>query len=121
MFSEIVAFRAQALSVAGSALLHNARQRIADFALKHRLPSASIMRTFVEAGGLLSYFTAGGPSAIAERTAEYVDRVLRGAQPADLPVERPSRYELVINLRTAKALGLKVPQSLLLRTDRVIE
>ncbi len=76
------------------------------------------MRTFVEAGGLLSYSVAGGTG---ERMAEYVDRILRGTRPADLPVERPSRYELVINLKTAKALRLKVPQSILLRADRVIE
>jgi len=121
VFSEIVAFRAQALSVAGSAVLFSARQQIADFALKNRLPSASIMSSFVEAGGLLSYSAAGEPSATLERIAEYADRILRGARPADLPVERPSSYELVINLKTAKMLGLKIPPSVLLRADRVIE
>lgn len=120
VFSEIVAFRAEALSVAASVVLYQARQRIADFALKNRLPSASYMSAFVEAGGLLSYSTASVPR-IEERIAEYVDLILRGARPADLPVERPSRYELVINLKTAKALGLKVPQSILVSADRVIE
>ena len=121
VFSEILAFRAQALSVAGSPVLFRARQRIADFALKNRLPSASYMRAFAEAGGLLSYATAGEPTATLERVAEYVDRILRGARPADLPVDRPSRYELVINLKTAKALGLTIPPSLLQRADQVIE
>ena len=121
VFSEIVALKAQALSVAGSAVLNAARQRIADFALEHQLPSTSVLPQFAEAGGLLYYGQASALSANMERIAEYVDQVLRGARPGDLPVDRPSRYELIINLRTAKVLGLHIPQVLLLRADRVIE
>lgn len=121
VFSEIIAFQAQALSVAGSEVLYRARQRIADFALRNRLPCASYERWLVESGCILSYGAASFPSEVAERMAEYVDRILRGARPADLPVERPSRYELVINLKTAKTLGLTIPQSILIRADRVIE
>lgn len=120
-FGEITAWRAQAVAAAGAHVLA-ARQRIAEFALRHRLPTAYPSHEHVEAGGLLSY--APPPSELAamgERSVAYVDRILRGAKPAELPVERPSRYELVINAKTAKALGLTIPQSLLVRADRVIE
>jgi putative ABC transport system substrate-binding protein len=92
---------------------------MADLATKHRLPSMFGFREFVDAGGLMSY----GPSApeIFQRAAGFVDRILKGARPADLPVEQPTRFELVINLRTAKALGPSVPQPLLLRADQVVE
>lgn len=98
-------------------LLH--RVRLADLAAKNRLPSMFGFSQFVDAGGLMSY----GPSAsdIARRAAGFVDRVLKGATPADLPVEQPTTFELAINLRTAKALGLRVPQPLLLRADQVVE
>jgi len=88
-------------------------------ALKHRLPTISLSPSFVEAGGLMSY----GPSQaeIAERVAFFVDRVLDGASPSALPVERPTRYQLVINVTTARALGLTIPRSIILRADRVIE
>jgi putative ABC transport system substrate-binding protein len=118
---EIVASRAQSLTVSGQHALA-ARQKIADFALRHRLPSAFAQPEYVEAGGLLSYAPLVAEQfAMFYRSISYVDRVLRGALPADLPVERPSRYELTINLKTAKALGLAIPQSVLLRADRVIE
>jgi len=121
VFAEILAWRAQALAVAGSAATFAARERIAAFALRNRLPSACAIAPLADAGGLLSYSNAEAATASIARSAGYVDRILRGARPADLPVNRPSRYELAINLKTANALGLKIPQALLLRADRVIE
>lgn len=95
------------------------RSQIAEFALRHRLPTMFTQREHTEAGGMLSY----GPSLSAQyhRTAYYVDRILKGAKAADLPVEQPSVFELVVNLKTAKGLGITIPRSLLLRTDHVIE
>jgi putative ABC transport system substrate-binding protein len=94
------------------------RQQIASFALKNRLPSISGWAVFSEAGGLLTY----GPNLTdaLDRATAYVDRVLKGAKPGELPIEQPTKFELVINLKTAKALGLTIPQSLLLRADEVI-
>jgi putative ABC transport system substrate-binding protein len=120
-FADILASRAQALSVAGTPVTFVARERIAAFALSNRLPTACANLAFVEAGSLLAYNAAGGGFAAIPRSLEYVDRIFRGARPADLPVEQPSNYELVINLKTAKALGLQVPQTVLLRAGRVIE
>ena len=120
VFADILASRAQALAVAGNQAFV-ARERIAAFALSNRLPTAFVHHLMVEAGGLLSYNAAGGGFAAIPRSIEYVDRIFRGARPADLPVEQPSNYELVLNLKTAKALGLQVPQAVLLRADRVIE
>lgn len=120
-FAEILAWRAQAIAVSGGAATFAARERIATFALRNRLPTACVSPSVVEAGGLLSYSAAGAfPESVA-RGANYVDRILRGARPADLPVYRPEKYELLINLKTARALGLQVPQSLLLRAGRVID
>ena len=95
------------------------RQQLAEFAAKQRLPSVFGWREYVEAGGLMSY----GPNRVetAKRLAVYVDKMLKGRKPADLPVEQPTRFELVINMKTAKALGLTIPQTLLLRADQVIE
>jgi len=95
------------------------RSQIAQLALKHRLPNLSGEPTAAEAGALLFY----GPDVMegCQRAAKYVDRILKGAKPADLPVEQPTKIDLIINLKTAKALGLRVPQSLLVRADRVIE
>ena len=95
------------------------RQFIVDFALKHKLPTRMPLEPYVVAGGLMSY----GPNlqAVFRRSAAYVHRILRGANPADLPVERPSKFDLVINLKTARALGLKFPSTLTLLADRVIE
>jgi putative tryptophan/tyrosine transport system substrate-binding protein len=91
----------------------------ADLAVRHRLPSLSVTKQFVESGGLMSY--AASYTDTYRRAASYVDRILKGAKPADLPVEQPTQFELVINLKTAKALGLMFPQSLLQRADQVIE
>jgi putative tryptophan/tyrosine transport system substrate-binding protein len=95
------------------------RARLADFALRHRILSMFVFREWVDAGGLLCY----GPSitALFGRVAEYVDRIARGAQPADLPVEQPTKFEMVVNLKTAKAIGIELPTAILLRADEVIE
>lgn len=106
------------LGLPGPIFVVNER-RIADFALKHRLPSMFHLPEFVQVGGLLSY----GPDRadLFRRAATYVDKILKGAKPGDLPVEQASKFQLVINLQTAKALGLTVPQSILQRADEVIE
>jgi len=95
------------------------RERIVDLAARQRLPGIFEWREFVEAGGLLSY----GPSMadMYRHLATYVDKILKGAKPADLPVQQPTKFELVINLKTAKTLGLTIPQTLLLQADKVIE
>jgi ABC-type uncharacterized transport system substrate-binding protein len=102
-----------------SGMFLDERRRIVDLAAKNRLPAMFFFREFAEAGGLVSY----GPNfpELGRRAATYVDRILRGAKPADLPVEQPTKFELVINLKTAKALGLTLPPSLLARADQVIE
>ena len=96
-----------------------ARERIAESARRYRLASASIFPAYAEAGGLLGY----GPNlaGLYRQAAKYVDRVLRGVRPADLPIERPSKFEFVVNLKTARALGLTIPPSLLARADKVVE
>ena len=96
----------------------NQRQRLAAFALEKRQPAVYMFREFPDAGGLLSY----GPNLQASfrEAAVYVDKILKGAKPADLPVEQPTKFELVINLKTAKALGLTIPPSVLARADEII-
>ena len=120
-FANILNWQAQAIAVAGSAVTVAARERIATFALQNRLPSACASPVHVDAGCLLSYSSSGELSEVMARGAGYVDRIFRGALPAELPVYRPDKYELLINLKTAKALGLQIPQTVLLRTDRIIE
>jgi putative ABC transport system substrate-binding protein len=110
---------AGAVIVVGSAAFFASRQRIADLALTHRLPSAVASKEYVEAGGLISY-GAATPDQF-RRAAVFVDKILKGAKPADLPFEQPTKFELIINLKTAKALGLTIPPSLLRRADQVIE
>jgi putative ABC transport system substrate-binding protein len=95
------------------------RKQIAELAAKHRLPAMYGFKEFVEAGGLMSYGTM--QTDLYQRAAAHVNKVLRGAKPADVPVEQATLFELVINLKTAKALGLAIPQSILLRADQVIE
>jgi putative ABC transport system substrate-binding protein len=107
------------LLVLGDRMLGTHRRRIIELAVKSRLPSIHTLRGWVEAGSLMSYGT--NFSDLYRRLATYVDKILKGARPADLPVEQPTRFELVINLKTAKALGLTIPPSLLLRADQVIE
>jgi putative ABC transport system substrate-binding protein len=118
-FADAVRAKAEALLVLGSANFVPARPLIPELALKHRLPSIFHHSVWADAGGLLSY----GPnfSDVFRDAAEQVSRILKGAKPADLPVEQPTKFELVINMRTAKALSLTIPPSLLARADQVIE
>jgi len=118
-FAAIVRERPGALLVLADRLFLHHRARIMDFAARHRLPGVHAYRELVEAGGLMSF----GPSYadMHRRAAYFVDRILKGAKPADLPVERPATFELVINLKAAKALGLTIPQSVLLRATEVIQ
>jgi putative tryptophan/tyrosine transport system substrate-binding protein len=118
-FGAIVAARSQALMMESDLVLLSRRERIVDFATKRRLPGLYAYREFVEAGGLASY--APSYPAMFRRAATYVDKILKGAKPADLPIEQPTKFELVVNLKTAKALGLTIPQSLLRRADEVIQ
>jgi putative ABC transport system substrate-binding protein len=118
-FAAIAKERTDALLVVADGMFILHRARLADLAAKHRIPTMYGIRENVEAGGLISY----GPDIadIWRRAADYVDKILKGAKPADLPVEQPTKFELVVNIRTAKALGITIPQSVLLRADRVIE
>jgi putative ABC transport system substrate-binding protein len=118
-FAAMTRSRAGAFLILGGPMTCTSRQQIADLAVRHRLPGIHLFREYAEAGLLLAY----GPSAVAQypRVAPYIDKILKGAKPADLPVEQPTKFELVINLKTAKALGLTIPPSLLLRADQVIE
>jgi putative ABC transport system substrate-binding protein len=119
-FAEVQKNRAEALVVSSSPLFYTHRTRLVEFAAKHQLPTIYHQSEFVVgSGGLMSY----GPDFhdLFRRSATYVDKILKGAKPGDLPVEQPTKFELVLNLKTAKALGLTIPQTLLLRADRVIQ
>jgi putative ABC transport system substrate-binding protein len=118
-FSDITRARADALTVLGSNMFTNERKRLVDLAAKNRLPAVYPFREFVDAGGLMSY--GASIADLFRRAATYVDKILKGAKPGDLPVEQPTKFELVINLKTAKALGLTIPPSLLGRADEVIQ
>lgn len=117
-FAAISRARPDALMVFAEPLTVNHRHQIGEFAVSNRLPMIAELREFAEAGGLMTY----GPSllALSRRAATYVDKILKGAKPADLPVEQPNKFEMVINLKTAKALGLTIPESVLIRADEVI-
>ena len=119
------AFSAMAREKAGAVIVINdtffiqQRPQIVELATKNRLPSISAVREYAEAGGLMSY--GSSISDNFRRVATYVDKIFKGAKPGDLPVEQPTKFELVINRKTAKALGLTIPQSLLISADKVIE
>ena len=118
-FAEASRAHVGALAIMPSPLFAGNLRHIADLAIKSRLPAIFNLREFVDSGGLIAF----GPNRTDEfrRAATYVDKILKGAKPADLPVEQPTKFELVINLKTAKALGITIPQSLLLRADEVIQ
>jgi putative ABC transport system substrate-binding protein len=118
-FSDMTRARADALTVLPSNVFLREHRRLVDLAAKHRLPAVYTVKEYVDAGGLMAY----GPNLadVVRRAATYVDKILKGAKPADLPVEQPTKFELVINLKTAKALGLTIPPSLLGRADQVIQ
>jgi len=117
-FAAMATEHADALITLGDPLTVSYRIRIVDLAAKSRLPAMYDLREFVDAGGLMAY----GPSLpdLFRRAAAYVDKILKGARPGDLPVEQPIRFELIINLKTAKALGLTIPPLLLFQADQVI-
>jgi putative tryptophan/tyrosine transport system substrate-binding protein len=118
-FSEMTRARADALTVLTSTMLFGERRRLVDLAAKNRLPTVYPWREAVDAGGLMAY----GPDLadLVRRVATYVDKILKGAKPADLPVEQPTKFELVINLKTAKQIGLTIPPTVLARADKVIK
>ena len=118
-FASLVKGRAQGLIVLPHAVTNARRAQIVSLAAKHRLPGMYPDGQYVEAGGLMSY--AANFSDLHRRAATYVDRILKGAKPGDLPIEQPTKFVLVINLKTAKALGLAIPPSLLLRADKIVE
>jgi putative ABC transport system substrate-binding protein len=118
-FEDAAKAAAAGLLVFEDPLISSMRRKVADLAAQSRLPAIYVYRSFAEAGGLMSY----GPDQrqIYRRAAEYADKILKGAKPADMPVEQPTTFRLVINIKTAKALGLTVPDTLLARADEVIE
>jgi putative ABC transport system substrate-binding protein len=118
-FSEMTRARAGALTVLPSAMFGSQRRRLVDLAAKNRLPAVYTSREFVDAGGLMAF----GPNQadLYRGAATYVDKILKGAKPGDLPVEQPTTFELVINLKAAKAVGLTIPQSVLARADHIVE
>ena len=118
-FQTIAASAPQMLLVQSSPFFSQHRSRIANLAIQHRLPSMFIFRGYVEVGGLMSY--GADPVAMYRQSATYVAKILKGAKPVDLPVEQPNKFDMVLNLKTAKAIGIELPTSLLLRADEVIE
>jgi putative ABC transport system substrate-binding protein len=111
--------RADAVLVLGNPILNAHRQQIVDLAVKHRLPASYARPEYIESGGLMYYGTSYND--LLRRAASYVDKILKGAKPADLPVEQPTKFELIINLKAAKQIGLTIPQRVLARADRVIK
>ena len=119
VFSDMSKARADALVVWPTPLFQLERRRLSDLAAEHRLPAVFPFKNYVEAGGLMSY--GPNPPDLSRRAAIYIGKILKGTKPSDLPVEQPTKFELVINLKTAKALGIVAPPSLLARADEVIE
>jgi putative ABC transport system substrate-binding protein len=118
-FAEMVRKGSHAVLSLGSGMHYNHRAKIAELALKHHLPSDCFLREYAESGCLMSF--APSFSDLWRRSAIYVDKILKGAKPADLPVQQPTKFEFVINLKTAKALALTIPQPLLVRADEIIQ
>jgi len=118
-FARMTAWRAQALVVLPHPMFLAQRTRLAELAAKRWLPSTYHLKEFVEVGGLMSY--APDVADMSRRAAGYVDKILKGAKPADLPIEQPTKFELVVNLKTAKVLGVKIPESIMLQADEVIK
>ena len=118
VFAALSSERPDGLYVTGGSLMNNNHKMIAEFALKSGLASTYTLREAVDAGGLMSY--AADLAVSYRRVAIYVDKILKGAKPADLPVEQPTKFELVINLKTAKQIGVTIPPNVLARADRVI-
>jgi len=118
-FTTMMNERMQAFVILGDAVLFNYRGQIAEMAMRNRLPAASSFKEFAEAGLLLTY--GANVQDLFRRSAVFVDKIFKGAKPADLPVEQPTKFELVVNLKTAKALGIDIPPTLLARADEVIE
>ena len=118
VFSAMATERADAAAVLTDPATFSQRKLVADLAAKHRLPAVYELREFVDAGGLMSY--GASLAGMVRGTVAYVDKILKGAKPADLPVEQPTRFEFVVNLKAARALGLTIPPSILIRADQVI-
>ncbi len=118
-FASMARARPSVLVVAIDPLMFSERRRLAELALQHRLPAISPFREFADAGGLMAY--GGNLVYMFRRSATYVDKILKGANPAELPIEQPTVFDMAINLKTAGALGIKIPDSILLRADKVIE
>ncbi len=109
----------EAILLPGDSFFFFQRRLIADLAIKHRLPAMFAPKEFAEAGGLIAY--GANVAQMYRRAARYIDKILKGAKPADLPVEEPTKYDLVLNLKTAEALGIHIPASILVRADELIE
>ena len=118
-FNAMTTERAQAVLVLADPMMFAHRQRLADLSIRHRLPMMSNVRKYAEAGSFMSYWA--DRADLSRRAASYVDRILKGATAGELPIEQPTKFELIINLKTAKLLGLTIPQSVLARADEVIQ
>jgi putative tryptophan/tyrosine transport system substrate-binding protein len=118
-FAAMARERAEALMVVASPLFVTHRERLAELAREHRLPAMFGSKENVQAGGLISY--SADLTDLHRRAASYIDKILKGAKPADLPIEQPTKFELAVNLKTAKALGVAIPRAILTRADEVIE
>ena len=118
-FATVVTKKADALFVLASSILNTNRERIIGLAAKYRLPAIYEWPEQAEAGGMMAY--GSSLASLSRRVAIYIDKILKGAKPADLPVEQPTKFELVINLKTAKQIGLTIPPNVLARADRVIK